>query len=210
MTALAALTERVVRVAMRDDLPFAVLSPAASFVVFNFMLSNVIDTGGMSYPQYVLPVVIIQVIFMGALTTVDRAARDERERLRGSASHASHIHGDTDDGPHVVLPLPGHSRSARRDRCRVRVRLPNVRRVRLCGGFCRSYPHVDAGAIARGRRSRGSFRSVAEQDREQRRAQLSCFWFPKCCWSCCPPGWRRSTRSPTGCIRSCVTSLFRR
>ncbi len=50
------------------------------------MLGNVIDTGGMSYPQYVLPVVIIQVIFLGALTTVDRAARDERsdfgDRLR--------------------------------------------------------------------------------------------------------------------------------
>lgn len=86
MTGLAALTERVVRIAMRDDLPFAVLSPAASLVVFEFMLNNVIDTGGMSYPQYVLPVVIVQVIFLGALTTVDRAARDERgdfgERLR--------------------------------------------------------------------------------------------------------------------------------
>ncbi|OBJ00979.1 ABC transporter [Mycobacterium alsense] len=86
MTALAALTERVVRLAMRDDLPFAVLSPAASLIVFNFMLNNVIDTGGMSYPQYVLPVVIVQVILLGALTTVDRAARDERgdfgERLR--------------------------------------------------------------------------------------------------------------------------------
>lgn len=86
MSALAALTERVVRVAMRDDLPFAVLSPAASLVIFNFMLNNVIDTGGMTYPQYVLPAVIVQVIFLGALTTVDRAARDERgdfgDRLR--------------------------------------------------------------------------------------------------------------------------------
>ncbi|WP_246133570.1 ABC transporter permease [Mycobacterium helveticum] len=79
MTALAALTERVMRVAMRDDLPFAVLSPPVSFLVFNFMLNNVIDTGGMSYPQYVLPVVIVQVIFLGALTTVDRAARDVRD-----------------------------------------------------------------------------------------------------------------------------------
>lgn len=86
MTALAALTERVVRVAMRDDLPFAVLSPAVSLVIFNFMLNNVIDTGGMTYPQYVLPAVIVQVIFLGALTTVDRASRDERgdfgDRLR--------------------------------------------------------------------------------------------------------------------------------
>lgn len=86
MTALAALTERMVRNAMRDDLPFAVLSPGANFVVFNFMLGKLIDTGGMSYPQYVLPVVVIQVIFLGALTTVDRAAQDERtdfaDRLR--------------------------------------------------------------------------------------------------------------------------------
>ncbi len=78
MTALAALTERVVRDALRNDLPFAVLSPAANFAVFNFMLGHVIDTGGMSYPQYVLPVVVIQVIFLGALTTLDRAAQDER------------------------------------------------------------------------------------------------------------------------------------
>ncbi len=78
MTALAALTERVVRDALRNDLPFAVLSPAANFAVFNFMLGNVIDTGRMSYPQYVLPVVVIQVIFLGALTTLDRAAQDER------------------------------------------------------------------------------------------------------------------------------------
>ena len=62
MTALAALTERVVRGALRDDLPFAILAPAGNFVVFNFMLGNVIDTGGMSYPQYVLPVVIVQVM----------------------------------------------------------------------------------------------------------------------------------------------------
>ncbi len=78
MTALAALTERVVRDALRNDLPFAVLSPAANFAVFNLMLGHVIDTGGMSYPQYVLPVVVIQVIFLGALTTLDRAAQDER------------------------------------------------------------------------------------------------------------------------------------
>ena len=86
MTALAALTERMVNNALRNDLPFAVVSPALNFLVFNFMLGNVIDTGGMSYPQYVLPVVIIQVIFLGVLTTVDRAALDERsdfgDRLR--------------------------------------------------------------------------------------------------------------------------------
>ena len=77
MTALAALTERMVLATLRDDLPFAILSPAGFFVVFNFMLGNVIDTGEMSYPQYVLPVIIVQVMFLGALTTVDRAARDQ-------------------------------------------------------------------------------------------------------------------------------------
>ncbi len=86
MTALAALTERAVYNARGNDLPFAVASPVLNFLVFNFMLGNVIDTGGMSYPQYVLPVVVIQVIFLGALTTMDRAAWDERsdfaDRLR--------------------------------------------------------------------------------------------------------------------------------
>ena len=86
MTALAALTERVVRAGLRDDLPLAVLSPVATFLVFNFMLANLIDTGGMSYPQYVLPVIVIQVIFLGVLTTVDRAIGDEQgafgDRLR--------------------------------------------------------------------------------------------------------------------------------
>jgi ABC-2 type transport system permease protein len=86
VTALAALTERVVLAAVRDDLPFAIMSPAVSFAVFNLMLSNVIDTGGMSYPQYILPVVVVQMLLLGGLTTVDRAARDElsdfADRLR--------------------------------------------------------------------------------------------------------------------------------
>ena len=65
---------------------FAILSPVGNFVAFNFALGNVIHTGEMSFPQYVLPVIVVQVIFLGALTTVDRAAQDERsdfgERLR--------------------------------------------------------------------------------------------------------------------------------
>ena len=72
---------------IRDDLPFAVLAPAGNFVVFNFMLGNVIDTGGMSYPQYVLPVVIVQVMLLGALTTVDQAARDERPSSGIGSAH---------------------------------------------------------------------------------------------------------------------------
>lgn len=77
MTAVAALAERMVLGTLRDDLPFAILAPAGNFAVFNFGLRNVIDTGQMSYPQYLLPAIIIQVMLLGALTTVDRAARDQ-------------------------------------------------------------------------------------------------------------------------------------
>lgn len=81
MTAVAVLTERMVRETLRSDLPFAVLAPAGIFVVFNLALRNVIDTGGIGYPQYLLPVIIVQVTLLGALTTVDRAARDHQSEL---------------------------------------------------------------------------------------------------------------------------------
>lgn len=81
MTAVAVLTERMVRGTLRDDLPFAVLAPAGNFIIFNLALRNVIDTGGIGYPQYLLPVIIVQVTLLGALTTVDRAARDQQSEL---------------------------------------------------------------------------------------------------------------------------------
>lgn len=81
MTAIAILTERTIRETLRNDLPFAVLAPVGNFIVFNFALRNVIDTGGIGYPQYVLPVIIVQVTLLGALTTVDRAARDHGSEL---------------------------------------------------------------------------------------------------------------------------------
>jgi ABC-2 type transport system permease protein len=78
MTALAALTERMLLGTLRDlDLPMAIIVPIGTFVGFNVMLRHVIDTGGMSYPQYVLPVVVVQAMLLGALTTADRAARDQ-------------------------------------------------------------------------------------------------------------------------------------
>ena len=77
MTAIAALTGRIIRRTLRDDLPFAILATAGIFGFFNFALRNVIDTGQTNYAQYVLPVIIIQVTFLGALTTVDRAAQDQ-------------------------------------------------------------------------------------------------------------------------------------
>lgn len=77
MTAVVALTERVVRSALRDsDLMFAVIVPVGTFIGFTVALQNLIDTGGMSYSQFVLPAVVVQTMVFGALTTVDRAARE--------------------------------------------------------------------------------------------------------------------------------------
>jgi ABC-2 type transport system permease protein len=79
--ALAALTLRTLSGARRDaDLLFAVLAPVGCFLGFTLVLGALIDTGHMTYPQYVLPVVIVQAMLFGAMTTADRAARD---RLSG-------------------------------------------------------------------------------------------------------------------------------
>ncbi len=79
MTALTALTERVVLSTLRDrDLFFAILAPVGTFLGFVVVLQNVIDTGGMSYPQYVLPAVVVQAMLLGAMTTAERAAKDQR------------------------------------------------------------------------------------------------------------------------------------
>ncbi len=77
MTALGSLTRRSVLGTLRDgDLIFAIGGPVAFFVCFNITLRNVIDTGGMSYPQYILPVIVVQAMIFTAMTTADRAARD--------------------------------------------------------------------------------------------------------------------------------------
>jgi len=77
MTALAALSERSVQSSLRDlDLPLSIVLPAGTFVAINLGLRNVIDTGGMTYAQYVLPVVVVQAMVVGTLTTADRANRD--------------------------------------------------------------------------------------------------------------------------------------
>lgn len=79
--ALAALTLRTISGARRDaDLLFAALAPVGCFLGFTLVLGALIDTGHMTYPQYVLPVVIVQAMLFGAMTTADRAARD---RLSG-------------------------------------------------------------------------------------------------------------------------------
>lgn len=81
MTALAALIERMLLSTLRDDLPLAVLAPVGNALLFNIALGDVIDVGHMSYSQYVLPAVVIQTTFIGAMTTVDRAARDRQSEF---------------------------------------------------------------------------------------------------------------------------------
>ncbi|MCX8558645.1 ABC transporter permease [Mycobacterium sp. SMC-16] len=87
MTAVVALTERVVTRAARDlDIVFAAIAPVATFAGANLVLRHIIDTGGMSYAQYMLPAIIVQAMLFGALTTTDRAAEESSsgfsDRLR--------------------------------------------------------------------------------------------------------------------------------
>ncbi len=78
MRPLAALTQRVFIRSLRDlDLLLAVLTPIAFLGIFTIGLQHVIDTGGVSYPQYVLAAVLVQSILLGTLTAADRAARDK-------------------------------------------------------------------------------------------------------------------------------------
>jgi ABC-2 type transport system permease protein len=77
MTAVVALTERQVRASFHNlDIVFAVLAPILTFVGFTIGLRSVIDTGGISYPQYVLPAVVVQAMLFGALNTTDLAAHE--------------------------------------------------------------------------------------------------------------------------------------
>ena len=77
MTAVLALTERVVRSGYRDlDVAFAVIAPIITFAGATVALRDVIDTGGTSYPQYVLPAIVVQAMLFGALNTTDRAATE--------------------------------------------------------------------------------------------------------------------------------------
>ena len=96
---------------IRDlDLPFAILVPAGLFVGFNLGLQNLIDTGGMSYAQYVLPLVIVQAVLLGALTAADRAAREQWSELGLRLRTFPIPGGGTADGSNAVQR---HSRSGR-------------------------------------------------------------------------------------------------
>jgi len=77
VSALAALTERSLMTANRDGgLMVEVLAPVGYLAGFTLALHGLIDTGHMSYPQYLLPAVVVQSVGFVGLLTADRAARD--------------------------------------------------------------------------------------------------------------------------------------
>ncbi|MCX2932571.1 ABC transporter permease [Mycobacterium sp. CVI_P3] len=82
MTAVTALTERVVHTAVRDfDLALGVLVPVGTLLGLNGALRNVIDTGAMSYAEYLVPAIIVQAMLLGAVTSADRAGREQSSGL---------------------------------------------------------------------------------------------------------------------------------
>ncbi len=77
MSALAALTERSLMSAARDrGLFFEMLSPVVYLAGFTVALHGLIDTGRVTYLQYLVPAVVVQAVIVVALLTGDRAARD--------------------------------------------------------------------------------------------------------------------------------------
>lgn len=77
MSALAALTERSLMGAARDGgLIFEALSPVAYLAGFSVALHGLVDTGHISYSQYLVPGVIVQSVVFVGLVSADRAARD--------------------------------------------------------------------------------------------------------------------------------------
>lgn len=77
MSALGALTERSVRDAVRDGgMIYEMVSPIGYLAGFSVALRGLVDTGRVSYTQYLLPAVVIQSVIFVALFTGDRAARD--------------------------------------------------------------------------------------------------------------------------------------
>jgi ABC-2 type transport system permease protein len=87
VTALAALTERSLISAARDgEMIFEIVSPVAYLAGFSVALHGLIDTGHVSYSQYLVPAVVVQSMIFVGLMTADRAVRDHLsglgERLR--------------------------------------------------------------------------------------------------------------------------------
>jgi len=82
MTALSALTERALMSAARDGaLMMELLSPVAYLAGFTVALHGLVDTGRMTYAQYLVPAVVVQSVVFVALITADRSARDHLSGL---------------------------------------------------------------------------------------------------------------------------------
>ena len=87
MSALAALTERSLISSARDgEMIFEIVSPVGYLAGFSVALHGLIDTGHVSYSQYLVPAVVAQAMIFVGLLTADRAVRDRLtglgERLR--------------------------------------------------------------------------------------------------------------------------------
>jgi len=77
VSALAALTERSLISARRDgELIFEVASPIAYLAGFSVALQGLIDTGEVTYSQYLVPAVVVQSMIYVGLVTAERALRD--------------------------------------------------------------------------------------------------------------------------------------
>jgi ABC-2 type transport system permease protein len=77
MSALVALTERSLISAARDGgMIFETLSPAAYLAGFTVALHGLIDTGRMTYAQYLVPAVVIQSVIFVAMLSASRTTRD--------------------------------------------------------------------------------------------------------------------------------------
>lgn len=82
MSALGALTERALMSAARDGaLAMELLSPVAYLAGFTVALHGLVDTGHMTYAQYLVPAVVVQSVVFVALITADRSARDHLSGL---------------------------------------------------------------------------------------------------------------------------------
>jgi len=77
MSALVALTERSLTCAVRDGgMIFEILSPAGYLAAFTVALHGLIDTGRMSYAQYLVPAVVIQSAISVAVLSAGRGTHD--------------------------------------------------------------------------------------------------------------------------------------
>lgn len=82
MRGLAALTERSLRAGARDgEMIFEIFAPIAYLGGFSVALSGLVDTGSITYSQYLVPAVVVQAMVFVGLITADRTVRDHQTRF---------------------------------------------------------------------------------------------------------------------------------